>query len=242
MLAAVGVANAEPPPAQPIPVLAELFTSEGCSSCPPADALLKEFAQRQPFKHIELIAVAEHVDYWDYLGWEDPFANPQFSGLQRDYARTRGDGRVHTPQLIINGDAMAVGNYRPAAQQIIQSGARDPIGRIELAAKPVGDKAIDLMLQFPETPAPTRTSLRVLVVESGLSTRVRRGENAGRMLDHPPIARSTVEIVIAPNPSTTQSTRIELPAGINPANSKIVAIWQQPAGPVLAAGQLALGG
>ncbi len=92
------------------PAVIELYTSQGCSSCPPADALLEAYSKRE-----DIVALSFNVDYWDYLGWKDTLAKRAYSERQRDYARARGDGEVYTPQVVINGRAHAVGSV---AQQI----------------------------------------------------------------------------------------------------------------------------
>ncbi|MEX0860590.1 MAG: DUF1223 domain-containing protein, partial [Cucumibacter sp.] len=88
-------------------VVLELFTSQGCSSCPPADALLEELGGRD-----EVVALGYHVDYWDYIGWADTFGSPAYSDLQRDYARSFGERRIYTPQLVVNGEMHVVGSRR----------------------------------------------------------------------------------------------------------------------------------
>src|SRR5687768_16883892 len=101
------------------PVLVELFTSQGCSSCPPADAFMGELVGRK-----NVIGLSLNVDYWDYIGWRDTLASPANSKRQRDYARKRGDNRIYTPQMVINGHRHAVGSDRKTVLSIIDEESR----------------------------------------------------------------------------------------------------------------------
>src|SRR6516164_6714157 len=118
-------------------VVVELFTSEGCSSCPPADALLKELSEQQPLQGVQVIALEEHVDYWNHLGWTDPFSSTEFSQRQSDYARIFGNDGVYTPQMVVDGQSEFVGSRGGSAKEAIQKAARLP--KFEIALRPAAD-------------------------------------------------------------------------------------------------------
>ena len=133
VLAAFGTAR---PQAQAtrVPVLAELFTSEGCSSCPAADDLLRRLIAEQPIDGGEVIALSEHVDYWNRLGWRDPFSSPRFSERQHEYASALGGSQVYTPQLVIDGRAQVVGSDWTAVRQAVVEAARDRHATVAVSA------------------------------------------------------------------------------------------------------------
>ena len=112
--------NAEQP--AKIPMLLELFTSEGCSSCPPADRLMSELLSSQPFDGVELIGLAQHVDYWNRLGWKDPYSSAEFSQRQRNYSRQlANDNGVYTPQIVVHGKLGAVGSRAEKVFDVIDA-------------------------------------------------------------------------------------------------------------------------
>src|SRR5499427_8004033 len=109
------------------PVIVELFTSEGCSSCPPADEVLAQLQQTQPIAGAEVIALSEHVDYWNYIGWSDPFSSSSFSARQQTYAQAFGQqDRVYTPQMIVDGQTEFNGSAMNKAREEIAKAARSP--------------------------------------------------------------------------------------------------------------------
>jgi hypothetical protein len=109
-----------------VPVLLELFTSEGCSSSPPADRLLEVLDQEQPMPGADLIVRSEHVDYWDVLGWKDPFSSPQYTARQQEYVSKFSRDGAYTPELVIDGRFGIVGSDRRAAASAVQQALREP--------------------------------------------------------------------------------------------------------------------
>lgn len=168
--------------AAPTPVLVELFTSEGCSSCPSADQALQWLQDTQPVDGVEVIALSLHVDYWNHLGWADPYASPRFSARQQAYGKD-----TYTPQMIIDGDAAFVGNKRRAVQLLAdRKGA--PRANLRLTATVKGD-AVEVAVTTDSA-----VPLWVAIAESGLTQHVTRGENRGETLTHTAVVRQLVRL------------------------------------------------
>lgn len=178
-------------------VLVELFTSEGCSSCPPADLLLAELDENQPVSGAQVIALSEHVDYWNRLGWKDPFSSAQFTERQTDYSRTLHVEDIYTPQMIVDGQNQFVGNQRATALEAIARAAQSQKARIEAAIKSSTPNSITLSIQagdVTEVSRGDRADVLLAITESGLMSNVARGENAGRRLTHSAVTRSLVTL------------------------------------------------
>ena len=175
-------------------VIAELFTSEGCSSCPPAESLLKHLSEEQPIAGVEVIALEEHVDYWNQLGWIDPFSSRQFSERQEQYASTFHNDGVYTPQLIIDGSAEVVGSRSGEAEEIIQRAASLP--KATLTLKEIGERKrgqATFQLNVSSLPSALNShklELWIAVTERGLQSDVQAGENSGHRLQHAAVVRS----------------------------------------------------
>jgi len=176
-----------------VAVLAELFTSEGCSSCPPADNLLRQLLREQPVAGVEVIAISEHVDYWNRLGWRDPFSSSQFSDRQGEYARAFGDGQIYTPQLVIDGSAGVVGNDAAAVRRALAQAATAPRARLAISSRGVEPGKVEVAVAVSDLPpavaAGATFEVVVALVEDGLETAVTRGENARKHLHHDAVAR-----------------------------------------------------
>jgi hypothetical protein len=187
-------------PAQAAPVIVELFTSEGCSSCPPADALLARLEKTQPVTGARIIALEEHVDYWNQLGWKDPFSSAQFRVRQNDYAVAAHVENVYTPQMVVNGQVgFDGGDANRAFQEIgraaqAQMNSQASVTSIELSSAPNAKNAemLDLSVRVTnqKTGKPRDANLYLVVTENELSTHIGAGENAGRTLRHAAVVRS----------------------------------------------------
>jgi hypothetical protein len=167
------------------PVIVELFSSEGCSSCPPADVVLRELERSQPTPGAEVIGLELHVDYWNYLGWQDPFSSDVYTARQRAYADAFGQRGVYTPQMIVDGQTEFVGSEKGAAKRAIAVAAKAPKAKVQLTR--AGDRVSVTVGALPETSE--MASVWLAITEQGLHTAVPRGENAGSTLTHGPVVR-----------------------------------------------------
>jgi hypothetical protein len=168
------------------PVVVELFTSEGCSSCPPADDALASFASAARADGIEIVPLAFHVDYWNYLGWSDPFSNAKNSDRQRAYANSLS-GRVYTPQAVVDGRVDLVGSDRAALDRAIVDSAKSAKADVTLGARAEG-RAVTIDATSSALVPGTETLFAV--TQARASVDVPRGENGGRKLAHTAIVRA----------------------------------------------------
>jgi hypothetical protein len=177
-----------------VPVIVELFTSEGCSSCPPAELLLARMERSQPVAGARVIALEEHVDYWNQLGWVDPFSAPHYRGRQNDYALAFHSDNIYTPQMVVNGQVEFVGDDSNRAYQVIGAAKQTQITLVDLknSTNAKDPDLVDLSVQVtsPRNPKPRASDVYLAVTESDLESLVSRGENAGRRLRHAPLVRS----------------------------------------------------
>ena len=176
-----------------VPVIVELFTSEGCSSCPPADALLAELDSRQPLGSAEVIALEEHVDYWDQQGWRDPFSSAIWTARQYEYAGKLHNGNPYTPEMVVDGMEGFVGSRGALAREEIEKAAALKKTRIEVSEiSPVQNRSVAFKVSVEKLSslAPRETAEIVLAItESGLHSAVKAGENSGEELHHSPVVR-----------------------------------------------------
>jgi hypothetical protein len=180
------------------PVVVELFTSEGCSSCPPADNLLIRMAEQQPIKNAEVIALEEHVDYWNELGWVDPFSSREWTARQQVYAAVLGNGNAYTPQMVVDGKTEFVGSQSRKAWQAVQQAAAEQRARVILRPGNSPDSHTESLsvsiTRLPETPGRDTAEVWLAITETALHSAVKRGENAGEDLHHAAVVRSIRKI------------------------------------------------
>ncbi len=172
-------------------VIIELFTSQGCSSCPPADLLLSKIG-RERFAGGAIIPLAFHVDYWNRIGWTDPFSSRQWSDRQNRYAAVRRSSQVYTPQLLLNGGAQVVGNNERLVRDELSRQLKAPrSGSISIDNVAAGESIVsmDLTASLRGT-ASSSADVYVVIVENGVTTAVKSGENVGRRLVNDHIVRS----------------------------------------------------
>jgi hypothetical protein len=210
--------GAAPAQAGERPIVVELFTSEGCSSCPPADALLAELAARP-----EVLALSLHVDYWDRLGWKDPFSSLAATRRQHRYADLLGLATVYTPQIVVDGKWQAVGSDRGEVERALGS------ARGSQADVPVGLVVAHGHAQITLGPGGDGAAAAVLLIgfDRGHVTAVTHGENGGRTLAHVDVVRSIEEVAQFDG----RASAVEVP--IRSPSDRVAAIVQAGNGRVL---------
>lgn len=208
---------------QPIAVI-ELFTSQGCSSCPPADRILTGIVEEAQTKGLQVFPLSFHVSYWNYLGWKDPYSNAQFSTRQRLYARAIGSG-VYTPQMVFNGQYECVGSRKPQVNKLLRKVLeKETTVQIDLTSDL--DKEDDLVhVNFKVKGNTSGKVVQIAVVERMITTQVKRGENGGRTLHHDNVVRVFKTIALKKE-KTTGQTIIDLPKDLRVSNTSIIAYIQ----------------
>ena len=206
-----------------IPVVVELFTSEGCSSCPAADAALRELVVAQSVPGVEVIALGEHVDYWNRLGWKDAFSAPAYTERQRQYAAGFGTGS-YTPQAVVGGRYEFVGSRTGELVATVAKAAKLPQAAVSVTAS--GSTAqVRVAGVSPGTPA---AEVLLIITESNLVSPIGRGENAGLQLHHAPVVRHLVSLGrVGADGTFTASAALPLNAAWQRPNLRAIALVQE---------------
>ena len=228
-------------PAPRTPVLIELFTSEGCSSCPPADVLLGQLDRFQPVPDADLIVLSEHVDYWDDIGWKDPYSSHRSSLRQSDYARRFRLEGPYTPQMVVDGDAQLVGSDEHEALRVIGNAAKATKIPVSLSAPHLeGTNSLAVHVDVKPTLSavkPISGLVLIALADESDQSNVRRGENAGRVLKHVAVVRTLTQVGTVEGSSGFSKDVTVSTENANLQNLRIVAIVQEgTAGRVLGVG------
>jgi hypothetical protein len=211
----------------PAPMVVELFTSEGCSSCPPADELLGELTQRQ-----FVLPLSFHVDYWDYIGWKDRFGDPLFTQRQRAYAEAQGSSMVYTPQMIVAGAIDVVGSDRKAVDKALKTAyTRNTMYRVQIAHNPQGR----VIAQFPEAPIGVPATIWLVTYQKSAESHVKAGENSGRSLMTYNVVRSLQKVGMWYGPATEIELKLDPEAKANSPDACAIIANQAEHGPIIAA-------
>ncbi|HKU75937.1 MAG TPA: DUF1223 domain-containing protein [Pyrinomonadaceae bacterium] len=218
-----------------VPVLVELFTSEGCSSCPPADALLSKLVKAETIPGVEVIALGEHVDYWNNLGWNDQYSKADFSQRQRDYSAAFDLDSVYTPQMIVDGQEEFVGGDWNRARAAIVKAAQTPKGRIDLTLIHKADVDQNspvrrLAIQVKDLPSRSDDAdVLFAITENNLQTQVSRGENRGRYLHHSAVVRelNVAGHIVANDDTFVIERSINISPGWRTENLRVIAFVQE---------------
>lgn len=192
------------------PVLVELFTSEGCSSCPPADALLQAIDRKQPVTGVQVIVLSEHVDYWNYEGWRDPFSSSEATERQKTYAaRFSQQEGPYTPEAVVDGAKGINGSDQRALLGAIEEAAQRPKLEIAIANAELSGKFVDAQVKVA---AHSHADLYAVLADDYDQSSVSRGENSGRHLEHVAVLRS-IQKVGSLDKDFEKQIRLNLPHG-----------------------------
>ena len=214
------------------PILVELFTSEGCSSCPPADALLERMDTSPPVSGAQFIVLSEHVDYWDHDGWKDPNSSPALTERQAAYVRTLGLKTAYTPQLIVDGTSEMRANDPQQADKVFQEAAaarKVPVRIGEVSVDAGHPTVLRTRIQADGSSDEHNADVFVAVALDRVESQVLRGENTGRHLTHVAVVQQITKIGKLPKGKTfDESVQLKLKPGTDPKNVRIVAFVQEP--------------
>jgi len=216
------------------PVIVELFTSEGCSSCPPADQLLAKLETEQPIGNAEILALEEHVDYWNQGGWVDPFSSDSATIRQYAYSGALGNGNAYTPQMVVDGQSEFVGSREGKARSAIEQAGGRKKTEVMITADGSGKNgAPTLHVKVGALQNPTEgdaSEVWMAITETGLHSSVKGGENAGEELRHAAVVRRLQKIGAAKNSGETSFSAehpLKLDSSWKRENTRVVVFIQE---------------
>jgi len=227
------VAQVQPPApadssAPRTPILVELFTSEGCSDCPPADAFLQELDQ-QPYPGAEMVVLSEHVDYWNHDGWKDPYSSNFYTERQAAYGQEFGLKTVYTPEMVVDGTSEFVGSRRATASGAFAKAATAPKISIRLSSISVGaGNTLRAHVETAALPKGQKADVYMVVALNHAESQVSAGENNGRSLSHTAVARIMKKVGSIPKEQTfAEDVELKLTPELATANLRLVAFVQE---------------
>lgn len=216
--------------AAPKVVLVELFTSEGCSSCPPADALLRQIDGTKTSAGQLIVGISEHVTYWNSLGWSDPFSSETYTARQNAYGSRFGLDSVYTPQMVINGTEQIVGSDRSGLLRAIQKEQQKPSPvALHILSAIVAGNALTVTFSASGDEASRSSEILAVLADDADQSSVLRGENSGRTLAHAAVARSIAKIAKL-QPAAEQTAQIQLPSSMRGTNGHHLILFAQAPG------------
>jgi hypothetical protein len=223
-------------------VVVELFTSEGCSSCPPADNLLAQLRHERPVEGVEVITLGLHVDYWNSQGWTDRFSSSAYTQRQQDYVKKLHLQDAYTPQMVVDGASEFVGNDSQRARQaIIQAASRPQHADVDIGITSLG--AVQLLEVKAKGAAGTTGEVMLAFTEDNLVTKVQSGENGGRELHHSAVVRELRSLGHMRNGSFQAKTQLVLNKEWKRNDLRVVVFVQEPgSGQIAGAASLHLAG
>jgi hypothetical protein len=223
-------ANENSPAASSRAVLVELFTSEGCSSCPPADEFLRQVNGQTTPSGTLIVGLSEHVTYWNSGGWRDPYSASVYTDRQDAYgSRLRLDS-VYTPQAVVNGEAQVVGSDRKAILKAIDNSGPAPTLAVHIASAELSGNALTIRYSVSGTTSGPKADIFAVVAADAASSKVLRGENAGHTLAHAAAARSLERIATVQGATEEKTARVVLSTGVIPSPSLHLVLFAQATG------------
>lgn len=227
-------ASAADNPQSEVPVLVELFTSEGCSSCPPADTMLANLDRMQPVPGAQVIVLEEHVDYWNHDGWTDKYSSSALTERQKEYRDRFKLNDVYTPEMVVDGERQFNGSDAKAAVQAIEEARSKPKVAVRISSFSLDGKAVHAHVDVDALPAALGVRKADVFIAAALDhaeSQVLRGENKGRDLKHVAVAMTVNKVGAAEERGAfSRDVVVKLPSAVDGGNFRLIAFVQKPDG------------
>jgi hypothetical protein len=234
MVTSQGQVATSNPGAAPGAILMELFTSEGCSSCPPADALLRKLHGTRTGSGQLIVGISEHVTYWNHLGWSDPFSQPAFTERQNAYGQRFHLESIYTPQVVVNGEEQVVGSDSEAIMRALRAQDRATPMAIHILSAAASGNSLAVTFSVAGVAPAKGADIYAVIADDLTNSNVLRGENSGRHLSHVSVARSLTRIARVKDATTVTATLSQPAQSASGGGRHLILFAQKPGlGPVL---------